>query len=56
MSSQVEWSIRSKIADIQVFLTSNECSEKDLAELDRGLDSAMAVINKAKQAKEAGGE
>ncbi len=52
----MEWSVRSKITDIQVFLTSNECSEKDLAELDRSLDNAMAVINKAKQTKEAGGE
>lgn len=56
MSSQVEWSVRSKIADLQVFLTSDSCSPEALAEIDHHLDSAVAVIAEAKEKKEVGGK
>ena len=55
MSSEVEWRVRSKIADIQVFLTSNACSERDIAEIDRRLDEVVAVVSKARE-KKTGGE
>ncbi len=55
MSSAVEWSIRSKIADIQIFLTSSKCTEADLTELDGRLDSVLEIVNEAK-ARKVGGE
>ena len=57
MSSQVEWSVRSKIADLQVFLTTDACSPKVLEELDRRLDPVVEAMNEAKEKrKEVGGK
>lgn len=55
MSSAVEWNVRSKIADLQIFLTSSQCTEADLMELDGRLDAVMEIVNEAK-ARKAGGE
>jgi hypothetical protein len=55
MGSEVEWGVRSKIADIQCFLTSERCSEKILVEINRRLDHVVAAMSET-QEEEVGGK
>jgi hypothetical protein len=53
MDSMVEWSIRRKVADLQIFLASDACTPTALEELDRALDSAVQCVVRAKDTREA---
>lgn len=48
MNAELEWSIRSKIADLQIFLTSGTGTEADRVEIDARLDQVLEVVNRSK--------
>lgn len=48
MSAELEWSIRRKIADLQIFLTSDGCTEEDRVEIDAKLEQVLEVVNRSK--------
>jgi hypothetical protein len=48
MDAQLEWSIRSKMADLQLFLTSGICTEEDGVEIDAKLGQVLEVVNRSK--------
>lgn len=48
MNQEIERRIRSKIFDIQIFLTSDTVTEADLLEIDVKLDAALEIAIRSK--------
>jgi hypothetical protein len=48
MDVELEWGIRRKIVDLQVFLTSSDCTNSDLSEIDKKLEHVLEVVNRSK--------
>jgi hypothetical protein len=50
MNAELEWSVRSKMADLQIFLTSGAATDVDLKEIDTRLDQVLEIVNRSKAA------
>lgn len=48
MSAELEWDIRRKMADIQLFLTSGAATEADHKEIDAKLDQVLEIVRRSK--------
>jgi hypothetical protein len=48
MNIELEWSIRSKIADLQIFLTSGAGTDADRREIDAKLEQVLEIVNRLK--------
>jgi len=48
MDPELEWDIRRKMADIQLFLTSGGASEADHKEINVKLDQVIEIVNRSK--------
>ena len=45
MDEEVERSIRRKLLDVQIFLTSEKATDAKLAEIDEKLDAVLEIVN-----------
>jgi len=45
MSEELERSIRTKIMDLQIFLSSSRVTDESLAEIDVKLDLVLEIVN-----------
>jgi hypothetical protein len=48
MNAELEWSIRRKIVELQLFLTAGNCTETDGVEIDAKLEQVLEVVSRSK--------